>query len=213
MGSLRSRRKPLSPRELEEIVKNAAREADIKDWERVTPHSLRKVFESILRSPMIDGDRMDHKDQEFLMGHMLQGSQEAYYDWTKIDKMRKQFGKLCFEPKTSPEVRNLDLIKQIARIFGLDADEIKAKREEELGRKLTIKEEIDLLQKIIKFKLNALQGKTGEQRVIPKEELQKYLNKGWKFLSVIDENTVIVQNASWNPVNGDFEVTKLFTYM
>jgi len=139
MGSLRSHRKPLSPRELEEIVKNAAREADIKDWERVTPHSLRKVFESVLRSPMIDGDRMDHKDQEFLMGHMLHGSEEAYYDWTKIDKMRKQFGKLCFEPTTSPEVRNLDLIKQIARIYGLDADEIKAKREEELGRKITIK--------------------------------------------------------------------------
>ena len=209
MGSLRSHRKPLSPRELEEIVKNAAREADIKDWERVTPHSLRKVFESVLRSPMIDGDRMDHKDQEFLMGHMLHGSEEAYYDWTKIDKMRKQFGKLCFEPTTSPEVRNLDLIKQIARIFGLDADEIKAKREEELGRKLTIKEEIDMLQTIIKSKLNA-QGKNGEQKVIRKEELQTYLDKGWKFLSVIDENTVIVQNASQDSINIDLEISKLF---
>jgi hypothetical protein len=213
LGSLRSRRKPLSSRELEEIVKNAAREADIQDWKRVTPHSLRKVFESVLRSPMIDGDRMDHKDQEFLMGHMLQGSQEAYYDWTKIDKMRKQVGKLCFEPATPPEVRNLDLVKQIARIFGLDAEEIKAKRKEELGRKLTIREEIEMLQTIIKSKLNALQGKTGEQRVIRKEELQTYLGKGWKFLSVIDENTVIVQNASWDSVDVDFEVSKLFTDM
>jgi integrase len=210
MGSLRSRRKPLSSRELEEIVKNAAREAGIKNWRGVTPHSLRKVFESVLRSPMIDGDRMDHKDQEFFMGHILQGSQEAYYDWTKIDKMRKQFAKLRFEPITLPEVRKLDLIKQIARIFGLDVDEIKAKKEEELGRKLTIKEEIDMLQTIIKYRLNA-QGKNGEQKVIRKEELQTYLNKGWKFLSVIDENTVIVQNASWNSVNVDFEVTKLST--
>jgi hypothetical protein len=213
LGSLRSRRKPLSPRELEEIVKNAAKEADIKDWERVKPHSLRKVFESVLRSPMIDGDRMDPKDQEFLMGHILQGSQDAYYDWTKIDKLRNQFAKLCFEPALSPEVENLNMTKQITKLFGFNVDDVKTKKEKELGRKLTIKEEIDLLQTIIKSKLSALQDKTWEQKIILKEELQNYLDKGWKFLSVIDENTIIVQNASRDSINIDFEISKLFMDM
>jgi integrase len=212
LGSLRSRRKPLSPRELEEIVKNAAREADIKDWKLVKPHSLRKVFESVLRSPMIDGDRMDPKDQEFLMGHVLQGSQDAYYDWTKIDKLRNQFAKLCFEHALSPEGENLNMTKQIARLFGFNVDDVKTKKEKELGRKLTIKEEIDMLQTIIKSRLNA-QGKNGEQKLIRKEELQTYLDKGWKFLSVIDENTVIVQNASRDSINIDFEISKLFMDM
>jgi hypothetical protein len=194
------------------MVKNAAREADIKDWKLVKPHSLRKVFESVLRSPMIDGDRMDPKDQEFLMGHVLQGSQDAYYDWTKIDKLRNQFAKLCFEHALSPEGENLNMTKQIARLFGFNVDDVKTKKEKELGRKLTIKEEIDMLQTIIKSRLNA-QGKNGEQKLIRKEELQTYLDKGWKFLSVIDENTVIVQNASRDSINIDFEISKLFMDM
>jgi len=210
LGSLRSHRKPLSARELQEIVKNAAREAGIKKWKLVTPSSLRKTFESVLRSPMIDGDRLDPKDQEFLMGHILQGSQEAYYDWTKIEKLRKQFAKLCFEPRRPPEVENLDVIKRIGEILGLDVDAIKFEVVRKLGRNLRTREEMELLQQIIKSKLGTIQGTVGIQKMIHKKELQNYLNKGWRFISTIDENTIIVQKASDITDNIDFIISSLF---
>jgi len=208
-GSLQRHKKPLSERELQEIVKNAAREADIKKWKHVTPHSLRKVFESVLRSPMIDGDRMDPKDQEFLMGHILPGSQDAYYDWTKIDKLRSQFAKLCFESKTSPEVEKLNMIREIAMILGINVNESKARKEKDLRRALTTKEEIELLQSVIKSKLSASQDEIVEQKIIDKEELQTYLNNGWKFLSIVDKNQIIVEKTTQNSVNSDFALSKL----
>ena len=56
------------------IVKRAAKYAGIEKWEHVTPHSLRKAFESVLVSPTIDGGRLDRATQEFFMGHILPGS-------------------------------------------------------------------------------------------------------------------------------------------
>lgn len=53
------------------IVKRSAKLAGIEKWRHVTPHSLRKAFESVLVSPTIDGGRLDKATQEFFMGHIL----------------------------------------------------------------------------------------------------------------------------------------------
>jgi len=132
-GGTRLRRKlPLSDKEMVEVVKKAARERGIKEWRCVTPHSLRKVFESVLRSPLKDGGRMDTKDQEFLMGHILPGTQDAYYDWTKINRLRGEYSKLVFEEIASPELENLNMYREMAKILGINSDEVKKKKEEEL---------------------------------------------------------------------------------
>jgi hypothetical protein len=184
----------LSSRELQEIVKNAAKEAGIKEWKHVTPHSLRKVFESILRSPMKDGGRMDGKDQEFLIGHILPGTQDPYYDWSKIDKLRSEFSKLMFTEEKSPEVENLGMYKEMARLFGINPDEIRKKRENELGRLLTLKEEKEELEASIKVRLNgSCKKEVKEQKIISTSELQGYLNDDWKFLSIVDQDHVIVE--------------------
>jgi hypothetical protein len=194
MGSQRSRRMALSGRELQEIVKNAAKEASIKEWEHVTPHSLRKVFESILRSPMKDGGRMDGKDQEFLIGHILPGTQDPYYDWSKIDKLRNEFSKLMFTEEKSPEVENLGMYKEMAKLFGINLDEIRKKRENELGRLLTLKEEKEELESSIKARLNgSCKKEAKEQKIISTSELQDYLNDDWRFLSIVDQDHVIVE--------------------
>ncbi len=96
------------------IVKSAARLAGIRQWEYVTPHCLRKAFESVLRSPTIDGGRMDKGTQEFFMGHILPGTQDAYYDKTKIDFHRSEYAKLSFfKGETSARVvdRLIDMAK------------------------------------------------------------------------------------------------------
>lgn len=194
MGSQRSRRIPLSSRELQEIVKNAAKEAGIKEWTHVTPHSLRKVFESVLRSPMKDGDRMDSKDQEFLIGHILPGTQDPYYDWSKIGKLRNEFSKLMFTEEKLPEVENLSMYKEMAKLFGINPDEIRKKKENELGRLLTLKEEKEELEASIKMQLTGYSKEEAkEQKIILKNKLQDHLNDGWKFLSIIDDDHAVVE--------------------
>jgi len=69
-------------------------------------HTLRKAFESVLRNPTIDGGRMDKGTQEFLFGHILPGSQDAYYDKDKIDFHRNEYEKLSFFD--SPITRSVD---------------------------------------------------------------------------------------------------------
>jgi len=192
-GTWLKKKLPLSDREEIEIVKKTAKEAGIKEWRQVTPHSLRKVFESVLRSPMKDGDRMDPKDQEFLMGHILPGPQDAYYDWTKINKLRAEYSKLVFEEGSSPELNSLNMYREMAKIFGMDPAEVKKKREEELHRQLRPKEEKELLETHIKSKLAHLQDDQVEQKIIPKEELQIYMDKGWKFESVLDQQFIIIR--------------------
>ncbi|RLI76223.1 hypothetical protein DRP05_13315 [Archaeoglobales archaeon] len=78
------------------IVKRSAKLAGIEKWRHVTPHSLRKAFESVLVSPTIDGGRLDKATQEFFMGHILPGMQDVYYDKTRIDFHRKEYAKLDF---------------------------------------------------------------------------------------------------------------------
>lgn len=90
------RNKPMTSRQVQIVIKSLAKAARLPDWQHVTPYCLRKAFESVLRSELIDGGKLDPKDQEFLMGHILPGSQEAYYDKTKIEKLRSEYSRLNF---------------------------------------------------------------------------------------------------------------------
>ena len=93
---------PLSDRELQVIIKDAARKAGIKLWRFVYPHCLRKTFESFLRNQP-DDVRLDDKEREFLFGHLLPGSQDVYFDKTKIEEMRSKYARMVFEPVISVE--------------------------------------------------------------------------------------------------------------
>jgi integrase len=96
--SLSERRKtPISARELQQIIKNAARKSGIKNWEHVYPHCLRKTYESLLRNQP-DDVKLDEKEREFLFGHTLPGSQDAYFDKSKIEELRVKYAKMIFEP-------------------------------------------------------------------------------------------------------------------
>jgi site-specific recombinase XerD len=205
-GPRLKKKMPFSDREEGEVVKKAAKEVGIEQWNYVTPHALRKVFESILRSPLKDGDRMDPKDQEFLMGHILPGTQDAYYDWTKINRLRNSFSKLVFEEKRTPEIESLYMYQGLAQIIGINLDETKKKKEEELCRNWTPKEEKETLEASIRSKFFSAQD-IGEQKIIRKEELQKYLDSGWRFLNVIDQQLMIVTKPSSNVA--DFSLASL----
>ncbi len=86
----------LSSRQVRNVVKSAAKLAGISQWKDVRPHSLRKSFETVLHSETCDGGRLDPKIQEFLMGHILPGSQDNYFDMTKVEEIRAEYSKLNF---------------------------------------------------------------------------------------------------------------------
>jgi len=97
------------------IVKRAARLAGVQRWRHVTPHCLRKSFESILRSITVDGGRLDKGTQEFFMGHILPGTQDVYYDKTKVEFHRKEYAKLDFS-RSGMLRRMLDKLVDVAEL-------------------------------------------------------------------------------------------------
>jgi len=70
----------------------------------------------------MDGSHMDVKTQEFLMGHILPGSQDNYYDASKVEDMRTLYSNLKWG-RTVIENRFKLLRAVVARAFeGTDVD-------------------------------------------------------------------------------------------
>jgi integrase len=116
IGKAERTKKVLSQRQLQTLVKSIARRAGLADWKHVHPHCLRKSFETVLHSPLIDGSAMDVKVQEFFMGHILPGSQDYYFDSSKTERMRIIYSKLKFG-RTPMENKFTVLRMAVARAF------------------------------------------------------------------------------------------------
>jgi integrase len=120
------KKKTLTSRELQLIVKSAAKRAGISDWAAVHPHCLRKAYETVLHSQLIDGGNLDVKTQEFFMGHVLPGSQDPYFDRSKVDRMRTQYSRLKFG-RAGVENKFRILKSALARAFedtGVDPEQV-----------------------------------------------------------------------------------------
>lgn len=120
------KKKPPTSRELQLLIKSAAQKAAIDDWKAVHPHCLRKAYETVLHSQLIDGANLNVKLGEFFMGHKLPGSQDAYFDRSKIEHMRIQYQRLKFGRSTVENKFKL-LKSAVARVFeetGIDPEQV-----------------------------------------------------------------------------------------
>jgi len=118
--------KTMSPRQLQFVVKLAAKRSGLAQWQFVRPHCLRKTFETVLHSELVDGGRLDPKVQEFFMGHILPGSEDAYFDKTKVEMIRAEYAKLNFG-RVIVENRFKVLKLAVARAFegtGIDPEKV-----------------------------------------------------------------------------------------
>jgi len=139
----RRRKTPIMKKAIEQLVKKAAYRAGIKYWRDITPHSFRKAFESALRN-----NGLDLKDQEFLMGHILPGSQDAYYDYTKVENLREKYAKISFF-RTS-QTDKIEMIKMFAKTLGIQEIEIKIKKMKEEEPET---DEMEILGRIVREEL------------------------------------------------------------
>jgi len=113
-GQIRGR--PIKARTLQVVVKGAARRAGLQRWKDVYPHCLRKAFENAIRN-----SGMDSKDQIFLEGHVLPGSEDAYYDKTRIEEFRQKYRKVMFLPaiQSGEEARKQSILDTLRLLSGL----------------------------------------------------------------------------------------------
>lgn len=185
---LREARHPMGRSAMDSLVKKAAERAGIERWRDVHPHCLRKAFESVLRDENSDGRRLDVKTQEFLMGHILPGSQENYYDRSKADWLRKEYAKLNFT--SSPSLGRGDVLAAIRR-------EMLATRysEEELAKMgslslLTTEQFVDLLNR----KSPGQNGNGWKQKVVETVAVRAMVEEGWEYVAQLPDGSVVMRS-------------------
>jgi len=159
--------KPLTSREVQLIVKEAAKRAGIERWADVTPHTLRKTFATwVLCAPLIDGSRLDVKTQEVFMGHKLRGSMDVYYDRSKIDHLRREYSKLVFDQSDRELTKALGVLEAVSEFLCANkaqpalsgTESLRAIKSDELLRVLrnTIKEIEQCRETPSKFQMKAM---------------------------------------------------------
>jgi hypothetical protein len=186
----------LSDRELQFVVKKGARRAGIEDWKFVTPHKLRKTFKTFLVNQPPES-RLDPSDQIFFEGHLPGGSEDAYYDKTKIESMRAKFSKLVLDRDPSMQIAS-----EMARGAGLDPSSIRADLARKLGRDPTLSEEVTELRNHVSEVLsNRAKPSTKTTKVITEESLESYLEEGWRFVAFSGSGKAVVEKELAQPVN------------
>jgi len=184
------RKTPVSPNGLEEMVKKSARRAGIERWMDVTPKCLRTAFESALRN-----SGLDVKDQEFLMGHILPGSQDPYYDKTKVEDLRRKYAQVNFFPQTgflTEEMRKRQLL-DTARLLGFGEERIR-RLEEILARAKSVDEAITEFRKLQEEpddppRKNSVKIVKGDQALI------EHIEKGWILIKELNHDKYLLKSA------------------
>ena len=187
------RKTPIMRKSLQQTVKRAARKAGLKNWKDVTPHCLRKAFESALRN-----NRLDVKEQEFLMGHILPGSQDAYYDSTKVEDLRRKYAQAVFFPQrpySSEDLRRKQVL-DVVKLLGFPEDRIK-RVEEALAKYETVDEAMEQIRKLSLegYKLSS-NSNSDPKKVVDEDKLERYLAQGWDVQTVLPSGRIIIKKAA-----------------
>ena len=102
--------RPMSKNGLNRVIKDAARNSGLPEGNLIHPHSFRYAFEDAAKH-YADGTVVDPKDQVFLLGHIMPGTEDPYYGsgvsvqgsvvtFRKeiCDKLRKEYERIAFYP-------------------------------------------------------------------------------------------------------------------
>lgn len=172
---------------LRNIVRDSAKKAGLENWQHASPQGLRRTFESFLRNQPARV-RLDTKDQEFLFGHVLPGTQDAYYRANgKIEELRGKVSKLHLD--TVEELRTL---KDVSRAEGIEPDDEHRKLAEKLGREPDSSEEYENLKEVFRGVLSERNGI--EQKIVTERELMDLpAREGWFVATSLPSGKIVVQ--------------------
>src|SRR5207249_1866304 len=135
--------------------------------------------------------RLDHKDQEFLIGHILGGSMERYYDRTKTEELRTKYSKQILGKDETMHV-----LRELAMVHGIDTKQAKIELGKKLGREPDSSEEKQYVQDRIKILVDRRSERVFEQKIVDEGELQEWLADGWLAHTCLQSGKVIIQRSS-----------------
>jgi integrase len=191
---------PVSKKGLEDMVTRAARQAGIPHWSDVTPKCLRKAFESVLRN-----NGLDPKDQEFMMGHILPGVQDPYYDSTKTEELRTKYAKITFF--RTAQADKLEMVKAFAETLGVRGLELKIQKMKEKQKGL---DEMEALGKLVREELgikpletkmvkpkekneDCPNHKKYESKIVEENELLSSIDDGWEIVKELKDGKLAIR--------------------
>jgi len=126
---------PISQAYVLMIVKNCVRKAGLNPQSMWT-HSIRKSFRKIVRQAEIDDD-----DKEELMGHVIKGSRQSYYDNKDVDTILTAYRKCNF----TREVPKSEIDKLKVQI-----EQLSKQHQKDITDYEGIKKQLDMLTEMIK---------------------------------------------------------------
>jgi len=141
--------KPISQKWILKIVKICVKRAGFNPTTMWT-HTIRKAFRKIVRQTDIDDD-----DKEQLMGHVIHGSREAYFDKKDVSLIMKAYQKCNFS-RELPESEMAKLRQQLedSRLQNRFLEQKQRKTDDELDKIITRLQkqdsELDSLKKLIR---------------------------------------------------------------
>jgi len=167
-------------------IKGAIRTAGLQ----LRPYVLRAFFDTQLLMAESKG-KIAHDYRVFWMGH--RGNMEARYTTNKgrlpqdmIADMRGSYERCQGFLSTIPLTGDTDAVASIARVMlaglGYEDGELDDK---DLG-------DLAVLQELVRVKVQPAQSDGNNQKVVHPKELPKYLEKGWRFVSQVNEEMAIV---------------------
>lgn len=169
------------------MVKRAARRGGVERPKHVTPHCLRKAFESALRN-----NGVDPKDQEFLMGHILPGSQDPYYDRSKIESLRQKYMKIRFFPSTDVQEFRKKQILDTVRLLDLPEERIKL-IQEALAKYETVDDAIREIKKLSSPSYKTTSNKDRDpKKIINEDQLEDHLAGGWNVQNILPSGRILI---------------------
>jgi len=142
-----STKHPISETWIWRVVKKCVSRAGM-DPRTMWVHSFRKAFRKIVRQAEMDDD-----DREEMMGHVLQGSREAYFDRTDVELLQASYEKCHFE-RDVPKSETSKLIAQL---------------EDEQSKRRLNEDRVDKLEKHVERQEKQLDA----QRQLLREMLEK----------------------------------------
>jgi hypothetical protein len=131
------------------------------------------------------------------MGHILPGSQDAYYDKTKVEELRAKYARVEFFPRmaSSEELRKKQILDMV-RILGFPEDKIK-RVEEALAKYKTVDEAMDEIRKLSleSYKLKE-DAKIDPKKIVDEAELERYLAQGWDVQTILPSGKILIRKTS-----------------
>ena len=171
---------------------------------RKRPYVLRCYAETQLIIAESKG-KISHPYLQFVAGH--KGDIEARYSTNKgrlppdmIEGMRQAY-KECtpflstvaqpMEQSAIVKEAKMEALKSIAKsLFGVDLLEVKIAKERDLGKELSLDDEIALFENEIK---KMREQEQDPQIIVEEEELESHLAEGWQFVSVLPSQRILIR--------------------